>query len=298
MLFVLSTGRCGSTSIASLLNQFPGISCVHEPEPPLVYEVDAYLKGKLSRDNLISLLHESRRPPEPGIIYGESNQKLAYIVDVIQEAFPDAAFLWLVRNGIDVVASYYSRGTYREDEIDLFPNPSRWVKHRVCAHEVSEMPENDWRLLDSFARNCWFWAWTNEKVRNDLLKAKAKWLLVRLEDLNIMIEKIAEFIGVSQVPAARIPKLNTTPTGKVIKAQLWDRSQRNSFVRFCGPLMDELYPGWFNDLKLNCWQIFRNDLISFFSARHAFGRFTQKTLKNLPQTLRDCITKLSDGRRN
>ena len=298
IIFVLCTGRSGSTSIASLLNKFPGISCFHEPTPYLAYEVRAYLNGEIPRHKLVALLKATRGSPEHGIIYSESNQKLSYIVDVIQEAFPGSVFLWLIRNGLDVVASYYSRGAYRNDEMELFPNPSSWVKHRIRGYEVSEMSEEDWNSLDFFTRNCWYWSWTNKKIKNDLIRMKAKWLLVRLEDLDVMVEKIATFLGFSTVKLPQMPKLNVSIPGKIAKVNYWDRSQRKNFIRFCGELMDELYPGWQDAFNLNRWQIYRNEFLSLFSARYTFGRHVQKTLKRLPSFLSNSITKLSDGHRN
>jgi hypothetical protein len=298
MFFVVSTGRCGSKSIAGLLNELPKISCVHEQQPALAYEARAYLKGDLSRQELVVILRDTRRPPQPGVRYGESNQKLSYMIDVLHEAFPDASFLWLVRNGLDVVASYYSRGAYRQDEMELFNNPSQWVRHRLRGYEVSAMSQAKWRMLDSFARNCWFWGWTNEKIKNDLNRIGAKWLLVRLEDLETMRKKIASFLGLNQTVSPKVPRLNVSPGGKVSKARFWDRSQRESFTHFCGPLMDELYPGWRESLEATRREVMRNELLSIFSSRHAFGRFTGKILKTFPSRFLDLATKLSHGRRN
>jgi len=298
MIFILCTGRSGSKSIASLLNKFSDISCYHEPHPTLAYEVRAYLYGEISRQELIAFLKATRRSSKPEIIYGESNQKLSYIADVIQEAFPEAVFLWLIRNGLDVVASYYSRGAYRDDEEDLYPTPSQWVKHRIKGYEVSEMSEGEWNLLDSFARNCWFWAWTNKKIKYDLMKIRAKWLLIRLEDLDNMVGKIATFLGLSIETLPEVPILNFSIPEKITKVNYWDCSQRQNFIHYCGDMMDELYPEWQNTLKLSGLQIYRNELLSFFSSRHKFGRYFQKTLKRLPSFLRNPIIKISDGHHN
>jgi hypothetical protein len=220
------------------------------------------------------------------------------MIDVLHEAFPDASFLWLIRNGLDVVASYYSRGAYRQDEIELFSNPSQWVRHRLRGYEVSAMSEAKWERLDSFARNCWFWSWTNKKIRNDLNRVGAKWLLVRLEDLETMRKNIASFLGLTRTVSPKIPVLNVSPDGKVSKARFWDRSQRESFTRFCGPLMDELYPGWRDFLEPTRGEVIRNEFLSIFSSRHVFGRSTGKILKMLPRQFLDLITRLSHGRRN
>jgi hypothetical protein len=298
MFFVLSTGRCGSKSIAGLLDQFAGVSCFHEKQPHLAHETRAYLKGEFSRKQLIRLLKETRRPHDTEERYGESNQRFSYIIDIVLEAFPDAVFLWLVRNGLDVVASYYSRGAYRADEVQLFHDASPWVRHRLRGHEVSAMSAKEWERLDSFARNCWFWGWTNEKIKNDLQSLGAKWMLVRLEDLQMTIESIASFLQLSPAVAPQVPQLNVSPYGKVCKKNYWDHSQRDSFIRFCGPLMDELYPRWRDSLDLSTWQFMRNEFVSLFSVRHAFGRSLEKILKVLPSSLQNPIKKLSDGRRN
>ena len=168
MFFVVSTGRCGSMTIANTLNRLPGIVCVHEPEPVLVEEARAYMRSLLSRDALVEVLRKTRRSSKHSLRYGESNQKLSYMVDALMHAFPDACFIWLVRNGIDVVASMLRQQLYRDDIPQSAPRRTPWGQHRLRANEVGEMSQEQWQGLSPFAAYCWYWNWTNRKIQRDL----------------------------------------------------------------------------------------------------------------------------------
>ncbi len=302
MIFVLSTGRSGSTTIVNFLNNFQEISCVHEPSPVLIYEAWAYLNKCLSRQELIEILRKTRRPASFEARYAESNSLLSYMIDALQEAFPETAFLWLVRNGIDTVASWYTRGRYREDEIELSelsPVSADWARYRIRGDEVGVMSREDWRRLDCFARNCWCWAWTNTKIRTDLESIGARWMLVRLEDLADQAETISAFLQLKGTPRKiEIPFLNPTKWRRVIKADYWDNRQRASFERFCGSLMDELYPEWRSTFWPKGWAKARNELFSVLSPRYRLGRFLGKVGRKFPQSSQRILRRISDSCRN
>ena len=222
------------------------------------------------------------------------------MIDALQDAFPEASFLWLVRNGVDTVASY-TRRAYREDEIELseFSSiPKDWVRYRIQGDEVGAMTEGEWRSLDCFARNCWYWAWTNEKIRKDLQTIGARWMLVRLEDFADQAEAIASFLGVELPGKVAIPVLHITCWREVIKAKFWDHGQRASFEQFCSPMMDQLYPGWRSALEITRWINVRNELVSVLNPRYRFGRFLGKMFRRFPESVQRPFRKLLDGRRN
>jgi hypothetical protein len=119
MFFVVSTGRCGSKSIADLLNASPDCVCVHELEPRLISEATAYLYGDLRHEEAVTLLRSTRPSTRNGKQFGESNHKLSYLIPAINAAFPDAKFVWLVRDGRRTVESMYKRGWYRGESSGL-----------------------------------------------------------------------------------------------------------------------------------------------------------------------------------
>ena len=109
MFFVVSTGRSGSTSLARSLDRIDACHAVHEPAPELILEASGYRGGSVSREKLQSVLRETRHSMVEGRDYCESNQNLALIIPVLRELYPQARFVWLIRNGLDVVASAHQK---------------------------------------------------------------------------------------------------------------------------------------------------------------------------------------------
>jgi hypothetical protein len=296
MFFVLGTGRCGSTTIARVLDSLPGLACVHEPEPYLVREAYDYLAGSLSKDELIQRLRETRggHPAQPR--YGESNQKLSFMVAALRAAFPKADYLWLIRNGLAVVASTYYREWYIPNEC----HKDEWSAYRIQGGVVGAVAPDEWARMNSFEKNCWYWSWTNRKIRRDLEAHGARWKLVRLEDLDAQVPEIASFLGVAAPAAVEVPVLNLARSGKgkTTKVNYWDHAQRQTFTRVCGPLMDELYPGWRSALELSLYERVRNEMLHPLSRRSAFGRGCEAILRRLPRGWRRPIRQFAEGRRN
>ena len=112
MFFVLTTGRSGSKTVAHLLSLVGGFTCLHEPAPELIPESSAYRYGKAPADAVEKLLVETRSPHLDGSEYCESNQTLSLVIPALVRAFPQARYIWLIRNGLDMVASAYSKQWY------------------------------------------------------------------------------------------------------------------------------------------------------------------------------------------
>lgn len=287
MIFVLSTGRCGSMTITSVLSQFTGVECYHEPEPKLAKEAYDYLTGRMRRAELADLLRQTRRARMPGNIYAESNQKLSYMVDALLEAFPAARFIWLVRNGLDVVASLEHRRTYRRTR-------GEWNVYRLRGDELGDVDPRQWRRMTAFAKCCWYWRWTNERIERDLEAAGADYIVVKLEELADNIGAIGEWLG---IPAhgVTVPVANAH-AGRVSGAEYWDRRQRRDFADWCGPIMDELYPGWRARLVLNAGKTFRNELLSLLSYRTWTGRMLRTAGAVLPESVRRGVAAKLQGK--
>ena len=201
-----------------------------------------------------------------------------------------------MRSGLDVVASTYYRGWYAPGEAHL----DEWSTYRIQGDAVGAVPKGQWAAMDSFARNCWYWDWTNRKIKRDLESSGARWMMVRLEELAVRLDEVARFLGTARPADLTVPILNVARggRGRTTKAAYWDRSQRAAFVRWCGPLMDELYPGWREALALSPWQCARNELLRPLSRRYAFGRGLEAVVHRMPGFFRRPLRRLAEGRRN
>lgn len=280
MLFIVSTGRSGSVTLARVLNQFPGVEAFHENPPELVAEARAYLKGDLAREQLIALLQDTRRPSSEQLDYVESNQKLSFMVGALREAFPQARYVWLIRNGLDVVSSWAHRKNYWPHE-----NKGLWSTHRIRGDEVGVMTTAQWQSLSPFAKCCWYWAWTNRKIEADLNATDAEWMLLRLEDLHSRVQELAAFARVELADPIEIPTANRS-RGRVAGWHYWDRAQRSEFRHFCSDLMNRFYEGWEGRFIFSRGEAIRNEVLRLLSDRSVSGRLVRKVTSMLPQSLR------------
>jgi hypothetical protein len=250
MYFVVSTGRSGTKTLATLLSLTGGCVCMHEPFPQLIMESSAYRYGTISDVELLDLLRETRSPHVDGSIYCESNQTLSLIIPLLSEAFPEARFLWLIRNGLDMVASAYAKQWYsghseNHDRYEDCPPIERaWIDGRIRGDQCGDMSPDAWRRLDRFRRCCWYWDYVNRTIEDDLTQYAAnRFELLRLEDLN---ERLPELLSWMGLKATITPVAKRTNVGKrkPYPWTEWSDAQRAAFEATCGELMDRLYPAW------------------------------------------------------
>ena len=141
MYFVLSTGRAGSRTIATALNQIPGTICKHHPEPELAAEATAFHVGEYPRDELEQILRETRQPTMEGKVYGEVALQHTTLFPILRDVFPEAQYIWLIRDGRDSVASMYYRGWYDE----VYPRQGiMWRRARLHGDKTGDFTTQEW----------------------------------------------------------------------------------------------------------------------------------------------------------
>lgn len=253
MFFVLNTGRAGSKTIAKVLSQAPDCECLHEPEPCLIEEASKYRYGTYDVDSIVDTLRRTRVDSQRAGTYGESNNRLALIVPVLERAFPGSRYLWLVRDGRDFVASVHQRGWFADREYSADAGP--WSRWRLQGDLVGDVDPTEWSNWSSFERCCWIWEYTNRLIRHDLdAVGQDRWLLVRIEKLAVSVHGICDFLDITPTRFV-VNRANrrttddsyegtTNSVSTVATWHEWTSEQRNVFARRCGALMDELYPEW------------------------------------------------------
>ena len=245
--FVLGTGRCGTQTLARILDALPGCSVVHEATPPLLDEVTASLRGELSHADLVELLAATRDPAALGgdRLSAESNQRLSFILPALNEAFPRARYLWLIRDGREVVASMLHRHWYHAHEARLRePHHEISVRNRTRGDLVGEMSTQEWSRLGQFERICWYWSFTNRTIEKMSGQLGLQVLKLRLEDLSTELEAVMKFFDLDDMEAPTPYRANRARRGAPLPWTEWSRSQRRAFERLCGPTMNEQYPTW------------------------------------------------------
>ena len=177
MVFVCSTGRSGSQSIAKVFNHHPEIEARHEPNFSLIRLSTEYAHGlksagKVKRE-LLGIYDHASTVPAGKPIYMESDQKLSNLVPLLHELFPKAKFLWLTRNGRDVVASTYARGWFSDSEYEIstdgnYGKRGVYSEFRVDGSLADPcLNEAEWLEMSAFERCCWYWSFWNNEIRKN-----------------------------------------------------------------------------------------------------------------------------------
>ena len=164
MLFICSTGRSGSQTLARVLNEHPDITASHEPKLALVRLSTELAHGQKSVDQVrheLQVLYTHCSTISSGKrVYVESDQKLTNLAPILGELFPKAKFLWLIRDGRDFVASATVRGWFDKEEHLAAHHRYVFAEYRLKGPVVDEHIEAaSWEAMATHERNCWYWAY-------------------------------------------------------------------------------------------------------------------------------------------
>lgn len=106
ILFGSGTGRCGSKTVAWLINNQPNCNIRHEMRHILPYQIDE--EKFLSKSKRIIRKYGNYR------LFGDCAHYYLYYVDLIFKYYPNAKIFFLKRNKKQVVRSYYYKVTKRK----------------------------------------------------------------------------------------------------------------------------------------------------------------------------------------
>jgi hypothetical protein len=250
MFFVVSSGRSGTQTIALALSSVPGCVCLHEPSPELILESSAYRYGNVGHGELAKILRETRQATIDGSVYCESNQTLSLIIPVLADVFPDARYIWLIRNGLDVVASAYQKQWYtghsenHDRYEDCPPIEKAWIDGRIQGDRCGDMSAVEWANWDRFGRCCWYWSYSNRVIESDLNQyAPGRFFLLRLEDIDKGLRNLIDWMGFKVEIVLPIERHNIAKRVPYHWTQ-WSAEERTIFEHMCGDLMDRFYPSW------------------------------------------------------
>ncbi len=207
IFFILGTGRCGTVTLYRLLGSVADCECLHEGRnwgrgialKPLTVE----FRQAYEHQGAVPLLRELfgdaridhiRNCLAAGKHFGESNQYALPFIDFLQDEYPEAKFIHLVRNGYETVMSWEARkrGIYPKDGTP----GNQW------ADAKPEPPAGDpwheaWPSFKRRQKIIWYWAHGNDFIERKLRALNpGRRMLVRLEDLDEdKVNEIVDFVG-------------------------------------------------------------------------------------------------------
>jgi hypothetical protein len=200
-VFVLSTGRVGTETLAALLAQSSAVYSVHEPRPvllPVTYE--AYM-SPAEDDRWVEVLRGVRGEVVAsacarGQIYSETNPRMTFVANELAKAFPASRFIHLHRHPYQVIYSCMRRGHYKGhpgDYARIHPRPD----HPYHA---------DWDSMTTLEKVAWNWAESNS-IALEFMKTLPPERRLNLSSDEMFkgseatLRKLFAFVGV-EVPSA------------------------------------------------------------------------------------------------
>ena len=192
-------------------------------------------------EDIARILRETREPVVDGKVYGEVNLQHTLLFPILRDVFPDAQYIWLIRDGRDSVASMYYRGWYDE----VYPRQGlMWRRARLHGDRTGDFSSQEWAELSRFEKCCWCWSKYNrliEKQFSDLDENMQT--SVRLDRLTSSVPRLQNFLGLSEQGKVVVEQLNTARQPVSYWAR-WTPTQRAAFARQCGAEMDRWFPEW------------------------------------------------------
>jgi len=248
-VFVLSTGRCGTKTLAALVDLLPDADAHHEPDPKLVetsymYYMkscpdipDDFWQGLLAnnRDELIRQAFRSDK------FYFETNNRLAMLSKLLTERYPKARYIHLVRHPYDFVRSAMRRKYY---------NNHVWDFARISP-DKSDPFYQEWFKTGGLEKCAWLWAKTNSHILDIFNNISSeRCLFVRSEDIfnnnGDSVSRVFNFMsqnkkmpGSDRVEKLLGMKLNQQTYGNFPKSGEWSIEDAVVLKKHCRPLMEK-----------------------------------------------------------
>ncbi|MBP1839123.1 sulfotransferase [Formosa algae] len=188
IVFVLGTGRSGSTSIVDILNQHPNCIASHENILQLVRLSTDYacnFTGKESILNELNKIFETKSWPGNGTeLIVHSDQRLWNFIGFLNDYFPNAKFIHLVREPIPTITSMVSRNWYINNEYFEY-NRLDWAKYRLSGFACGDVSEIEWNTMSALQKCCWYYVFINSQIKKQLDSLESsKSLKINLESID------------------------------------------------------------------------------------------------------------------
>lgn len=266
-VFVVSTGRAGSTMLAQTLGVHPDLLTYREPQPHLNVEAFRAWEDSISTDRLHDRIEEKRSPlvEQAGwnrCTYVESSHYGAHLIQELHELY-EARFVHLHRDGRAFVRSGLERcWWYPESYGDVF---HRSTFGGMWEHEVLRRLRrrglldvgfswNDHRLKPPngmetrLEKISWLWQEINRTILDQLAELPADSFSMALEEFSEdVLASLLDFVGVSsnaellaQMTEVGEQKPNRTETRAVPPFEQWPDADREAFWSVAGPMMQQL----------------------------------------------------------
>ena len=247
-LFVLSTGRVGTETLAALIGLARNVFTYHEPRPLLYglsklsyeYSDNADVSKVLQEAFFVARQELMKRSLNCNMGYVESSPQVTFLAPCIKKVVPNVRFIHLVRDPRDVVRSGMRRNWYEGHGAD---------KTRIIPHPDSSAGR-EWESYSAFKKNLWLWNETNSWILRFTSGMPAERILLLhseevFEASEETLKKLFTFVGSSLPPDRKIAhvlgkKLNQQKTGTFPESEVWSNEMRRDLFNIAGQTAQSL----------------------------------------------------------
>ncbi len=256
----MSSGRSGTAMLHKALSAEPGVEMHHEYMVQIAQPlaVRRYL-GLVERAETLKILRETHAAAvgySAAAHWGDSSNKVSWLIPELAAALPSAKFVHLVRDGRKVAGSYFrklgdecydDRSTCilqaHYDDPRHAPAPPPEKKYWWPVPRKDDPAARAFRSYGQFERICWHWAEINRVILNELARLPAgRQMFVRLEDLHDepgAVKSVYDFLGLPFSDAAFAAFARPHNVNRP-EDRLLDHAERVRFDAIAGGMMDRL----------------------------------------------------------
>lgn len=205
IVFVLSAGRCGSTSIVKMFNQHPKFSAFHEDIPELIMLSTKLAEEPASKQEIykqLDLIFRNKIWPDTSDkIPVHSDHRLWNLVEFLSGYFPNSVFIHLLRNPYDSLKSFVPRNWFLED-FDQNGKTNLYEKFRLRGNRLDIFTDEEWQRLSNPEKCSWYWNFVNVGIADQLDKLDPKkhtQLMIKLENMSeVMHNRVRELFELEE----------------------------------------------------------------------------------------------------
>jgi hypothetical protein len=258
--FIVSSGRSGTAMMVKALARAEGVTIEHEymvhlAQPLAVRRYQGLATAQEARASLSAThgaaVHYAETP-----LWGDSSNKLSWLIPDLAALFPEARFVHLVRDGRKVASSYFHKlaaECYDDRSTDILaahlrdparvPPPPPEKKYWWPQPKSGDRRAEEFSRFDQFQRIAWHWAEVNRVILDGLAAIpERRRLFLKLEDLRAQPSSVAElfsFLGLAYRDEyfaifARPHNVNRP------EDRLLTPTQSAQFAALAGPMMERL----------------------------------------------------------
>jgi hypothetical protein len=216
--FIVSSGRSGTAMLHKALSVVAGVEMHHEymvqiTQPLAVRRYLGLVEGEVAT-RMIAETYGAAIRYSQAAHWGDSSNKVSWLIPELAAAFPKARFVHLVRDGRKVASSYFhklgdecydDRSTailqahYDAPQTHPAPPPEKkywWPLPRHGARDAEIF-----RAFSQFERICWHWAEMNRLALEELSRLPPeRTMFVRLEELRAAPSEVHALYDFLEMP--------------------------------------------------------------------------------------------------